>query len=232
MVNIKPINPNEFKGNFIEECDPIYRGSRKDRMVKLECVICNNHFIVSYYNAKRIQQVTCSNKCSGVLRRQSEDGNLNNQHYSRWLSMKDRCNNPNNSRYSRYGARGITYSKSFEDFNTYVNYIESLDGFDAITNQSLDRIDNNKGYIEGNLRWASNYIQAANKTFKQSNTSSKFRGVYYCNTHKVWIAKLAYEGKVLFTKHCNSEVDAVLARNNFIIDNKLPHPVQQIRSNV
>lgn len=43
---------------------------------------------------------------------------------------------------------------------------------------SLDRIDYNKGYIKGNLRWATTYQQARNKSKLKSNTSG-VNGVYF-----------------------------------------------------
>ena len=44
--------------------------------------------------------------------------------YSRWLSMTQRCTNPNNVNYKNYGAKGISIAedlKSFEDYCAYDN---------------------------------------------------------------------------------------------------------------
>lgn len=220
------INSNEYDGNFIEEVAPTYRGKRKDRMVKLRCVVCSDEFIVGYANSKRIRQLACSNQCGGVLSRKTEGGNVSNPNYSRWQSMKDRCNNPNNVRYLRYGARGITYTKEFEQFAAYEEYIQSLPKGKGQT--SLDRIDNDMGYIKGNLRWASKHTQAANKTSKRINTSSSYVGVYYCTTHSTWITKLRHQGKTLLCKYFPTPLDAVKARNAFIKEHNLPHPIQSI----
>lgn len=224
----KLIDEREFDGNFVREVEPVYRGNKKDRRVELVCFVCGKNFIATYANAKRTRQRACSNQCGGILTRRSELGNENSIHYPRWLSMRDRCNNPNNDRYNRYGARGITYAKEFNDFLEYENYITSLPDYDEKSNKSLDRIDNNLGYLKGNLRWASCSVQSANKTAKKTGASSKYIGVHFCNTHKSWIAKVQYKGKIVFCKYYSSERLALIGRNEFITDNNLPHAIQAI----
>lgn len=222
----KQIEATEYDGNFIEEVEPIISSNRKRRAVKLRCMECSKEFITTYDSSKRTRQKTCGNVCGGIITRKSDKGYTNSPNYSRWLSMRDRCNNPNNINYSRYGARGITYSKDFDDFQVYDDYIQSL--YKEYPNSTIDRIDNDIGYFKGNLRWADANTQAANKTFKDASTSSKYIGVYYCNTHNTWIAKLNHKGKTLFAKYFNNQVDAVKARNQYINDNNLPHKIQSI----
>lgn len=227
---VKPILPSEFDGNFIKEVDPVYRGKRKDRMVELRCVVCSKTFIVSYANSSRTRQKTCSNQCGGVITRKVAAYRAD-QHplYTVWLSLRDRCNNPNNERYSRYGQRGISFSPSFTSFHGFLSYVETLPGYPysgekkLIKGISLDRINPDLGYIEGNLRWADNSTQAANKSWKKPNSTSKYIGVVYCKTNKAWIAKLQHKGKVHSLYYGDSEEDAYLARREFIIQNDLPH---------
>lgn len=225
-MKTKQIEATEYDGNFIEEVEPIYRGKRKDRRVKLNCTVCSKDFITSYDNSKRTRQLTCSNQCGGVITRKSIGGNTKNPNYARWLSMRDRCNNPSNNNYDRYGARGITYSKEFDDFTVYNDYINSLPGYNDLN--TIDRIDNDKGYIRGNLRWANMSTQCSNKTYKDLSTSSKYIGVHYCNTHNSWISKIQHKGKNVFCKYYPNQEEAVKARNKFIIDKNLPHTVQSI----
>lgn len=81
--------------------------------------------------------------------------------YRVWVSIKDRCSNRNNELWYRYGGRGITMCSEWSQ-----SFIEFLDGVGrAPTPQhSLDRIDNNKGYEPGNVRWATERQQSFNKT--------------------------------------------------------------------
>lgn len=65
----------------------------------------------------------------------------------------DRCNNVRNQAYRNYGARGITvYKEWLNDPRLFVEYLVNLP--DCRTKgYVLDRIDNDKGYEPGNLRF-------------------------------------------------------------------------------
>lgn len=83
--------------------------------------------------------------------------------YRRWRAMKERCNNPNNKSYKNYGARGITVCEEWNaSFQAYFDYVSKLDYFGE-EGYTLDRIDNNKGYEPGNVRWATKSEQERNK---------------------------------------------------------------------
>ena len=115
-----------------------------------------------------------------------------------WLSIRDRCNNPNNERFSRYGARGISLSAELNTFDAFLSYVSSLPNYPYTSNLkvckdiSIDRIDSDKDYTVGNLRWADVYTQAANKTWKKPNSTSSYKGVCYCKTYHVWVAKVQW----------------------------------------
>ena len=226
----KPVDPSDYDGNFIREVDPVYRGNRKDRMVELRCTVCNNPFVVTYTNSKRIRQKTCSNQCGGVITRQVQEYRADTHPlYTVWLSLRDRCRNPNNGKFHRYGDRGITFSPTFDTFHGFLTYVGSLDNYPysssgkVLTEYSLDRINCNLGYVEGNLRWADVCTQAANKSWKKPNSTSKYIGVIYCSTNKAWIAKLQHKGEVHHLYYGDSEEEAYFARKKFIQDNNLPH---------
>lgn len=79
--------------------------------------------------------------------------------YSSWIAMKGRCLNKNHKDYPRYGAVGITicdeWANSFEIFFNHAG--------ERPTGTTLDRIDNSKGYVPGNVRWATPKQQARNR---------------------------------------------------------------------
>lgn len=87
----------------------------------------------------------------------------NNRVYHIWIGMKQRCLNPFDPSYSRYGERGITiYEEWINDFLAFYNYVANLPHFGE-KGYSLDRIDNNKGYVPDNLRWSTSKAQCRNR---------------------------------------------------------------------
>lgn len=78
--------------------------------------------------------------------------------YRRWSHMRERCNNPNCKDWDRYGGRGITVCKRWDDFSKFILDV----GHPPFPGAQLDRINNNRGYAPGNVRWASSYEQQVN----------------------------------------------------------------------
>lgn len=89
--------------------------------------------------------------------------------YSSWKSMIARCENPNNHNYPLYGGSGLFVDDEFKDFKVFLNYIghQPKDG----KSYSIDRLDNSKGYIKGNIRWATPELQARNKGINSRNNT-------------------------------------------------------------
>lgn len=145
--------------------------------------------------------------------------------YARWLSTTQRCRNPNHISYKNYGARGIILAEDLKNFEDYRDYISSLPGYDP-ENSTIDRIKNDRGYEKGNLRWTCHSTQIANQRYSGKGFN-KYTGVNWSKTHERWISRLTFKGKSLFSKVCLSEQEAVEVRNQFIIDNDLPHTQQQ-----
>ena len=145
--------------------------------------------------------------------------------YNRWLVMKDRCINPNNKSYHRYGGRGINIDKEFiESYENYKNYVENLYGYDL--NLSIDRIDNNKGYIKGNLRWATVNTQTQNTRKIYSHNTTGYRGVNRCGDK--FRGAINVNGKKIQLGTFVDAKECAKAYDNYVISNNLEHTINGV----
>ena len=101
-----------------------------------------------------------------------------------WKRIKQRCLNKNSAEYPTYSKIGISDSFA-SDFMNFLKDIGEIPK-DFVGRVSVDRIDNTKGYIEGNVRWANDEQQARNKG-KYSNNLSGVNGVYR-HSNGYWVA--------------------------------------------
>ena len=129
----------------------------------------------------------------------------------RWA--KSRCTNKNVAQYKDYGGRGIKFLfKSFEEF------LEELGPRPA--GYSLDRINNDGNYEPGNLRWITTTIQNINQRV-QKNNKTGFVGIWFSGNR--FHSNLRYEKKTYSFGSFKKIEDAIKARNEFIVENKLIH---------
>lgn len=89
---------------------------------------------------------------------------------------KSRCTNERDVAYTNYGGRGIAFLfSSVEDGVRWI--IENLGPRPSDTH-SLDRIDNNRHYEPGNLRWAT----------KEEQSRNRRSGIYAHNGYRIlWL---------------------------------------------
>jgi hypothetical protein len=139
-------------------------------------------------------------------------GMTSSPEYQAWLGMKQRCYDLNGSEYKRYMVRGIEiYDEWIHDFQKFYEYI----GKKPSKKHSIDRIDNNKGYFPGNVRWATINEQARNK---RSNIIIEYKGEKKCITD--WAKEINMNLWTLMAR---------IKRNKWSIDRAIETPVRAIK---
>jgi hypothetical protein len=140
--------------------------------VMCKCNICGKEKIIEASNIKRNIGTTkheyCSRAAHGTY---STLQYFSRRLYTEWTHMLDRIYNVNHPSYDNYGGRGLTTDyNDFMDFyndmgESYYNHVLQYGEKDT----TLDRIDNNLGYVKGNIRWATNLEQVINRTNMKKN---------------------------------------------------------------
>ena len=94
-----------------------------------------------------------------------------------WLTkyyrqIKFRTENKSSNSYKNYGGRGIKMCDEWkESYEVFAKYIEDTLG-ERPEGASIDRIDNDKGYEPGNIRWATAELQGQNRRTTVLNEES------------------------------------------------------------
>jgi hypothetical protein len=145
---------------------------------------CGN---ISEYIGTRVKNNRVSNckKCASKItgEKNTKHGMKHSDEYKTWSGMKMRCINKNAPDYERYGGRGITMCDEW--LNSFMSFFLHI-GPKPSKKHSIDRIDNNKGYEPGNVRWATKldqvknrrdsiYVSDGNKTYHITDVANKLK---------------------------------------------------------
>ena len=128
--------------------------------VKCRCS-CGVEKQVARYDLFRGKSLSCGcYRNENMAKHMGTHGQSSTKLYGVWQALKRRCTVPADKNYGRYGGRGIKvcdeWMKSFEAFAAHVGV--------PSPGMTLDRIDNDKGYEPGNVRWSTMREQIYNST--------------------------------------------------------------------
>ena len=191
--------------------------SREYRFGRFECSYCGNTFEC------RISSVNSGDtKSCGCIRGKSiiTHGLRYHNFYGTWRQMVQRCNNPKHRYYKNYGGRGITVCEEWLDIATFIVWVEAT--YPHIEGMTLDRIDNDEGYSPENCTWSDKTTQCINQRTRKDNKSGVV-GVHYHKGNVKWAAYISITNTRKHIGYFDSIEEAVLARDNYITQNNLPH---------
>ena len=194
---------------------PTETSQRRYRYGLYECQYCNIEFEAITEDIKSGNTKSCGCQKGGITH-----GRSNSRFYKTWTDMIRRCTNHKATGYKNYGARGITVCEEWLDVRNFIAWCEET--YPNIKGYSLDRIDNDKGYSPENCRWVDRTTQALNRR-KMKHNKSGFVGVSWNKTHQDWAAYIKVKSKQRSIGTFLTIEEAVLARDNYITQNSLPH---------
>lgn len=129
--------------------------------------VCECGQQVEVYLTNLYTNSTQSCGCLGKERRATAQRGTHGMHgtpeYVAWQSMKNRCFNKKSKDYKRYGGRGITVHAAWAAEDGFAQFFAHV-GPRPSPHHSLDREDNDKGYVPGNVRWSVRLVQTRNRS--------------------------------------------------------------------
>lgn len=102
--------------------------------------------------------------------------------YQAIVNARSRCSNPLAIDYHNYGGRGITVHPDWCGKGGFDRFLAHI-GPKPHPDLTLDRIDNDKGYEPGNVRWTTRQVQFRNRR-------PKTRGLEYVRQQQERNAKI------------------------------------------
>ena len=154
--------------------------------LKWECQCsCGNTItkLAGDLNTGRVNSCGCL-KRELLVKKNTTHGMSSTKEYKTWSNLIQRCTNPNNKFYSTYKDRGVC-EEWIESFEAFYNHIGKAP---KGKNVSIERIDNNLGYVPNNVKWCMDPSkQSINQGNRKDNTSG-VKGVSYVSHIDKWQA--------------------------------------------
>lgn len=177
----------------------------RGRRFKLKCD-CGKSATVRLGQLRYGKTKSCGCLFIASLNNTRTHGRSSDPIYYVWQGMRQRCGDPNSKSYPDYGGRGIKVCKRWQKFE---NFLADM-GERPSPKHELDRIDNDKGYKPGNVRWIDDGVAQIRTRRKRKNTSSIYRGVDWWN-EQGWRVRIMINGRMRYLGTFGNEKEAARA---------------------
>ena len=187
---------------------------------------CGSELVVRGGNLNSGNSKSCGCTRKGGLKHGFSDHKL----YPVRRTIISRCYDKNNRSYDRYGERGIKVCDEWFDPETFVKWALGSGWKPGL---QIDRIDNDGDYCPENCRFITPMENTHNKPPMRSTNTTGYAGVFIPKRAKKNKSENKYQSgvyhKVIGYKYLGmypTAKEAAIARDQYIIDNNLPHRLQ------
>lgn len=206
---------------FLETAEPYLWNGKEIKRNKYLCY-CGKEFFAreTNVNTKRVKSCGCL-KSKLLSKRNEKHNKSETKIYKKFSDMKQRCFLKTRKDFQYYGGRGITICNEWlSDFMSFYDWAMANGYEDDLT---IDRINNDGNYEPSNCRWVTMSAQARNSRDIRSSNTSGYRGVSLDKSTGRYLSNIRNNRKFISIGYFSTAKEAVIARNNYIIDNNVKY---------
>lgn len=203
-----------------------FAGSNKHHKRVWECTcVCGGSATVTTSDLNNGHTQSCGCFNLEIVKETSTTHGLSKHPLRRvWVNINSRCYNKTNADFSLYGAKGVTVCELWKDLKSFVTWALAK-GWEK--GNHIHRIGNSKLYSPDTCEVLAASDHANTHTAlgrKQSNNKTGYVGVSLSGS-KFASNITVDKDQIYLGVFCTPNL-AVEARNKFITDNNLSHPIQ------
>lgn len=204
-----------------------YAGKRKNRHYFVCKCNCHNGAVKEFSISllKNGQTKSCGCLKSESAAKMKSSHNLRwHPLYQKWLAIKKRCSLITAINYKDYGGRGIIVCDEWvHDPKAFINWCINNGWEDGL---EIDRENNDGNYEPSNCRFIGHQANSINQRLLKSSNTSGYRGVSLVKKFNTYRVQIVYNGELVYNEGgFQTAKSAAIARDKYIIENNLPHPL-------